>query len=431
MNMWIVIWFISLICLFEAEIRSIGLSERVEQISLLPHFWLSDLGLIIPIIFVILPGRIGSMLKHRFVHYYLIFFCLYGFILFLLRGNPISLIGFDIRMCIAFVTGLSLIAILPKRHLTIGFAISVVSAAAVLLSFYSLVMFPDINIIGTNERISTSYSFIFLSVPLVLIGPSLIYSFFTKNRILILLLWLTAVVLLMESILILQTRSLVIALLSMFVFVFVAGYRMHSWVRNRYKFVMGTVCLCVLVVLVPIYYNWGAFGSFLARLSGTGGDDVSTLYRIYEVSSVFEAMNFWDHLFGMGFGVISPSVDMQGDVYSSLHIGILNIWWRFGLVGTVFWFSFFCGAFAAWIKALGFFHKKNVIRGEVGRRFAVIMCAPGLFTLVVVSMFSGGWSPNNFIALGMLLGVFYSFAYHNMNPHREQASCNTSSKKDA
>src|SRR3972149_7047666 len=82
----ILVFFISLIFIFEVEIRSIGHLEEdpVGPIVLLSISWLklSDIGMFLPILFVILMGKFRSILFNDRLMYFYIFSFLSGILMF-------------------------------------------------------------------------------------------------------------------------------------------------------------------------------------------------------------------------------------------------------------------------------------------------------------------------------------------------------------
>ena len=128
--------------------------------------------------------------------------------------------------------------------------------------------------------------------------------------------------------------------------------------------------------------------------------------RLEEVPQVFGSMDIFDHIFGMGFNPVSPLIDWKGNSYNNTHVGILNIWWRFGFpifLGVIY---LFIRLLIKYFKSLKYLFTKSLWNKVNNETFATIICAPGVITIFIISCMSGGWGISTTIPLGMLWGVY-------------------------
>ena len=143
-------------------------------------------------------------------------------------------------------------------------------------------------------------------------------------------------------------------------------------------------------------------------------DDPGIEARFEELPEFFGSMNAFDHLLGKGFNPAGVLTDPQGEPYNTLHFGILNIWWRFGLPVFIMVVILFAILFIKWLlnlKNIFFRSFSNIIPNKTT---ALIVCAPGVITLFVVSCMSGGWGISTMIPLGILWGVYRKIYYSDL-----------------
>ena len=150
---------------------------------------------------------------------------------------------------------------------------------------------------------------------------------------------------------------------------------------------------------------------FLNRIQTQGSsDDVNWLARIDEAQAALETLTEPDQIFGQGFGTVSKRITDTGSVAAVLHIGVLNIWWRLGFPVFV--------AFLVLLVVFGLNYLTNLARMLTGPprsgARAMMICAPGVVTLLIIAFFSGGWSMSAMLSLGTLWGVYEQLKTHPM-----------------
>jgi hypothetical protein len=419
-NTWILVWIASLIMIFEVEIRSIGHAELVRATGLFPSFYVCDLGLFLPIFFAFVVGRFQPMFLKNKMMIFLILSFLYGILIFFVRNNPFYMLGQDLRVLLALFTGLSMGAILPNRLKPIAASIILVSASAIFISTVILFALPDADFIYAIKRTTYPTAFILLGIPIVFTAPCMIISILIRNNKLIAISWFSAGVLLIISVVIMQTRSqslaialgVITALITTLILYFY--FDRNSKKKKRLKMGWKAIVSFLIFVTIILYWRWSNVEDFLLRMESAYfyQQDVGLTPRLEEIPVVFGSMEVIDHLIGMGFNPNLLLVDWVGIPYNTTHIGILNIWWRFG-------FPFFLAVvyliiilMIKWLKSLKYLCYRSLWGKINNETLALIVCAPGVVTLFFISCMSGGWAISTMIPLGILWGIYRRIAYN-------------------
>jgi hypothetical protein len=109
-----------------------------------------------------------------------------------------------------------------------------------------------------------------------------------------------------------------------------------------------------------------------------------------------------DHLIGLGLGP-TPHVNYLGVPVLALHVGLLNVWWRFGVVGLLVLLAGIGRLAARWRDV-----RRRLSTG--GRRgvgdVATLVIAPGILCLAAQAMISGGWSITSMLGTGLAWGGY-------------------------
>ena len=117
----------------------------------------------------------------------------------------------------------------------------------------------------------------------------------------------------------------------------------YSWIQSKFKTIyplvlllFGSALIIIIFitnpVLTPLYDIWS---ERVTQLEGTNGD-----YRVMETVNYLKKLPFHDFFYGSGLGV--SHFGIEGKVNTSLHIGISNIFHKFGIFGlALFLFIFF------------------------------------------------------------------------------------------
>jgi hypothetical protein len=122
------------------------------------------------------------------------------------------------------------------------------------------------------------------------------------------------------------------------------------------------------------------------------------------VVDVFSSMRPLDYLTGLGVGP-APHLNALGVPVVALHIGILNVLWRFGAVV----FSFLVVAIAIlgtrWVRlCLAMRSAESLSASSV----PLLVTAPAVLAWTAMSLISGGWSVPPVLAIGMAWGAYRS-----------------------
>lgn len=416
-SVWMPIWVVTMLLIFEPDLRSIGLSQRALPISagLIQGFWLSDLGLLLPIIAVFLGGRGGRLFRGKMMRC-VIGIGLYGAAIAVLRGNQFSPFAYDLRICLALITGLSLVECSPKRPGQLADVLVVICGVGTFLSCIVLLEMPKWGtaVVG-GERVTAESTFLLIGAPMVLLAPTIILTTVEGLSRLTLLSWITAAVLLMEVVILLQTRSLAVSIvlsLALARAATVAVVRGKSLIARalRQRPVIGrgtSLALAILSVGVLVDRS-EALLAFLDRMaSGIHlANDTTWLIRAAEVVDVFGSMGLVEHLTGMGLGP-TPPVNMFGVPVFALHVGVLNVWWRFGVIGFLLLLWSMLRVTKLWLRA-----RRRLLEGTVqsAKDVAMIVVGPGVIALAAQAFISGGWAITSMLALGIAWGIYRSLA---------------------
>src|SRR5437867_665022 len=181
---WIGVWLVSLLLIFEPDLRSFGLEARAMPISvgLVRGFWLSDLGLLVPLIALFFGGRARRLVRDNTMRWITGIWA-YGALIGLLRHNQFSPFAYDLRISIALLSGLALVECAPKRLPEIAVALVVVTTGGVALSLLLLLALPPSALQSSiGGRITAESAFFFIGPPLVLTAPAIIVSWLVQRR---------------------------------------------------------------------------------------------------------------------------------------------------------------------------------------------------------------------------------------------------------
>jgi hypothetical protein len=412
--------------IYNVEIRSIGHLE-LEQVDPIDLFSISILkmsflGLLIPIVLLSYLGKFKSILFNERLNHFIVFSVLYGVMIYFIRNNPFLGIGGDLLVCFGLFTGLSLGALLPKTQKSIAIGLTFTSAVPTFIATVLLISLPDVDLFQSFVRTTHPSAFILLGLPITLTAPSMIYSILHRNVKLIAISWLSAGVLLVISISILQTRSQAIAvafsiIISVFT-CFIPSYYLNKRlkIRKPSKIAWKAIVTIIIFVLTTLYISKGNLSHFYLRMGNiyTYQEDSGIAPRLEEVPLVFGSMNLFDHISGMGLNPVSLLFDWRGYPYNTIHAGILNIWWRFGFpifLAVIYLFGRLLIKYIYSLKYLCIESLWNKVNNET---IATIICAPGVITVFIISCMSGGWGISTTISLG-ILWEFYRTIANNRN----------------
>ena len=413
-KLWIVVWIVSFLLIFEAPIRSIGKTIHVYLPSqkVISLFSLSDVGLLFPLLILLMTSKLNSKMigKRRLLLILLVF--VYGLLIALLRSNQIHDIAYDLRLFVALLSGLALAATVGNRPSKFGMAICVVSGVSMLFILISLFFIPDFNIWNQSSRLSSLAIFMLVGIPLMFFAPCIAFSTYVQKRRLQILSWLVAGLLLFVSTLFLQTRSLVITIIIVLLIASVAAVSLHN--KRSNKLFAAFFCLIVLMTIFisVVYFYKGKFDSFISRTDSAirYTEDANIMWRFSEAELVMQSLDYADYIFGMGLGPSSPLFTATGNPTFVLHIGILNIWWRFGFAVFVWVVLMSVNLFRKWVATIFWLFSSKKTSHFTKSSLATVICAPGVFCLMIISLISGGWDIISMLSLGLIWGFHRSLS---------------------
>jgi hypothetical protein len=397
-----VIGYLSLIILFNTQIRSIGQINVVSDISLYPRFWLSDIGLFLPIIY--LKIRRQKLFTRPILKAVLIVGS-YGLVVAITRNNPLYSMGHDIRTIIGLFSGFATIWILMDIDNDILRTIIHIELILALAATAITMSLPGAGQVASYERLTHPSAFILSDVPLILFSMTIIYASAVGKKVLMVESWACAILLFVNAAIITQTRSMAVAVSVGIFAASITIYLNSGASRNRRKYFTLNSAILALVILCGLYISFTKslnIDSFIGRLqSGIRYfNDIGVKTRLDELPAVFDNMTVQQHIFGMGLNPPSDLTDYQGYDYNNLHIGIFNIWWRFGIIIFIVINILIIRALLKWIITL---LKEN--KRKIGS-LAIIICAPSLLVAYTIALTSGGWSPSFTYGVGIALGVY-------------------------
>ncbi len=413
--LWGIVWAASVLMIFEPQIRN-ALGDQSEQLStsLLPGVWLSDIGLLLPIILVVFSPRLKALLMSRRLLGIYGLVVTYGVIWGLMRGNFFSAVMAEVRISLALVTGLCLVLLAPQRPQSLARGMIGVSLAAVCVSILAISTSSTYTQLTAVIGVSDPVYFIVISVALCLLAPSIILAHVIGSRTLILAAWFNVGLALVSAVIVAITRTLsytlILSVVLAMVGVVVLLYATKQ--KRRLKWLGAWLLVLALAAGLAISAQQAQFEAFWTRVQMQGTEaDINWLTRVNEAQDALNTMTFADQLIGQGFGTQSPVRAITGETVYILHIGILNVWWRLGLPAFVVfgWLLLRFGQeyFSSLIQALKF-RLSSKVR-------AMIICAPGVWALLMTFLVSGGWSVAAMLSLGILWGVYNCLKSLEMN----------------
>ena len=405
-----------LIMFFEMEIRSIGRfeEEQVEAIALGPGLYLSDLGMLLPVLAYILASKSKLQFTKKRVLFITVFSFLFGIAIWSVRDNPVYGIGGDLRLFLALFSGLSLMALLPGTHRSLAASIAIASTFTLLLGIINLLTIHGVDFIYFTYRIYHPSIFILFGIPLAFVGPSIVYSSLIGDRKLNMLSWFNALAFLTIATFIIQTRSLFIVvmieiILALVIMHVVSIHKKRISEKDNVLAMPATVIiyLIIFVVAMPLLLR-GHYGEFSARMLGIFeyDTDIGIYFRLLEIPAIFESMDIYDHIFGAGLNPEPILLSEKGMSHNTAHFGIINIWWRLGFIiflTVVFMFIYLT---ARCIKKLVFLYFRPLQNKITAETFFLMICWPGIAAVFFISCLSGGWAVSNMLSLGMLWGIY-------------------------
>jgi hypothetical protein len=398
---------------YEVSLRSMGLMMMAEGIRLGPAVWFADVGLVAPIFLCIIMNRFDLIIGRRLVVAITLCFA-YGGIIFLARGNAWESIGTDVRAYVAILSGIAMVLLLRRRVKDIVLMLNLICLILIILSIWSILSLPDFNLSTVYERRTDPIAFLLLGSASILLCPALIGAYIYGNRALVFIGWTNIFIVLVDSIVLVQTRSLFITTLCSAVLGLISslGMSRSAWAgkgKNRIAFGYATVVISLVMAVAAIVWRSESYDSFAMRMLNAmeSSEDVGLRPRLDEIDIVKDSMGSLDLVVGMGLNPPNILIDWVGNEYDVMHIAILNIWWRFG--GIIFCVVILnlLRLVAEWMRYVLWSRSKRVRTGKI---VASAVCVPGAIVWIVMSLTSGGWGKESMIGLGMLMGLYWEIA---------------------
>jgi hypothetical protein len=418
------LFFTFIAMILETDLRSFGSSgdEKIVAASLF-GVYIIDVGLVMPFFMVAWIMRLRLTPRNNLLFIFLGSIYLYGIFLFFMNGNPTSNIGLDLRACLALFSGLSLARLLPQSHINLARAVIVCSSICIFISTFMLLVASNEMSLEGGERVTSAAVFNLIALPAIFIGPSLVYAALLRKKILLYATYLNIGVLLFITIVYLQTRSLfimqfmniTIAILVIFSLPFYSRHKINKEWSNKVTLILA-ILIALFATLILNYYLVG-LGAFVDRMIDILKleEDGGIGPRLAELPLILQSMTFFDLIFGVGFNPEPILTDWQGNSYNTSHIGLINIWWRFGIIV----FSTIIILFICYLKRS---FKTVMSQGKIrttSQEMMNLICLPGLVSAFCISLMSGGWGLSTMLTLGLLWGIYKVGATLNIpNPYR-------------
>jgi hypothetical protein len=132
--------------------------------------------------------------------------------------------------------------------------------------------------------------------------------------------------------------------------------------------------------------------------------DANAVYRVDEARLALTSMSWGDHLVGMGFGVQLSDFEIRPTF--ALHIGIVNLWWRLGVLPFSVVAILLIWSVVHYLQSLIFLRYGSLVEApRIGKAMTTVICAPGIMALGLMALASGGWAIGPMMSLGMLWGL--------------------------
>jgi len=427
-NWYILIWIISLTCLYW--------NNNSDLINLPYIFYLSILlmGVCLPIFLVgINPNRIKVFFSTPWLKFILIIF-IYGFVLGYLLGG--DLWRLDVECFIAMFVGLCLIILTPRdiKVWVCIFTILIILSMLLCIKTLALESAEAENAIYFGFRYAIGQAFGPTYIVITMLAPALTMLYFINgnkrfisitnlNFIIFISLLCLFIYLIYISMAIMQTRSLVFGLLLSISLAFsnvTSLYLAKHKSQNASKILLLLFIITLIIITFPSFsifssvagsidnFNYLGIAAFFDRVSDLTGNQFF-IYdpRMDEAEAVLNALPIEGHLFGLGFG--GGGSELTYGRYSTiLHIAILNPWLRYGIFGFIFFVFVILRIVIRYLKAI---FRLSILNNSLrpsqlmSEQFIVIISS-GVLSLVFMSCMSGGWLTLTFFCLGILWGIW-------------------------
>lgn len=399
-------WLGSLLAIFETPLRSIA-QAAPAPLRLLPGLWLSDAGLLAPLMVALVVRRARARLRHSPGLFLLLAVLAQGVAIGLLRSNPWPGIAMDLRVLLSVFSGYCLVALLPSEPALLAGVIAATVFAATLMAGWALLTSPYASLYLELGRLVDPTYFVLAGFALCLVAPGITLSHAAGARVSILVSWLAAGAALAMAALLSVTRSSS-ATLALAIAMAAASSIAVKGAPSRRRRNLGKILFRTAFVAAVIAVLGGAVlrkrpdiqDTILLRASGVihFAQDENWMERVDEAAAALGAMDGFGQFVGMGFGVESPRPAAEGDVVRALHLGFLNVWWRLGLP----WFVFV----VLFVAAMGIRYLRCLVTSVLDRR--TLICVPGVLSLALSALVSGGWALSAALSIGIVWGLYGS-----------------------
>lgn len=392
------VFFVSLFFIYFEELLAFGKVSLPKPTSILPGLYINDIGLIIPVFFFLIEQKkiLSKIVSYIFLGLSLTF--LFGFFISFLYSKSFSNQGPDLRVYFAFVSGFTLIF-----NLKIGVS-KIVSSLNLLLTLLNIIilfqflLLPSIDS-WVYDRVSSESIYNLIGASVILLPSLFLFtkSYGSKKNLSLTI--INVLFLLLATILLLKTRSILINFIIIYFFIHLTNKKYNfQYERKKSKsLIFQNLFYGGILLLIFLLNNSESTNLFVNRMQSISNseDDINIQFRLLEPVIVFGNANFYQLLFGFGINPPPVLVSEIGENYNSMHIGILNIVWRFGILISLIWFSFYLKYLYTWYLAKGPNFK------------ALLISSPSILAYFLVSLSSGGWGIYAFLYLGIVLGIYY------------------------
>jgi hypothetical protein len=341
------------------------------------------------------------------------FLLLFGasIILFLLQGmiinetSNISIYNSDIRIFLWFYGGIAFANALIKtgRIIQILNIIVVVSSVLIVISSIYSAGYSDYmnGSADENERIGHPNIYIlgaWIFSPVVLlfnITPPNVYNKIIPLVSTLLYLYFVAVLS--------GTRSSAITCIAIFVlFAIALKIRTHNSVISIEKLKLISKILILIILLMIIIYSTFYLDAYrMSRmLSIFDSGAITSDTRAFEFLSFFLQSNFQQLIIGRGLGGSIRSPIYNSEITSTMHIGIMNFWMKFGL------FPFLMIVYFLFVRVpIQYIRSYIVIKSKRSnyRHTANVIILSTLFPWMISLLISGGFGEINFLFTGFAI----------------------------
>jgi hypothetical protein len=185
------------------------------------------------------------------------------------------------------------------------------------------------------------------------------------------------------------------------------GFRFHNNTVSLGNTSAVVKVFAYLLAAMPVLYSASYLDPARAsRLATTfNAQALITDPRAFEILDFFASSGLSQLVIGRGVGGSVRSSIYGGEQTQTMHVGIMNVWLKFGVISFVVTAVVLLGVVPA-----KYFRSRKRVRESVGGRsyedVANVIVLPALFPWIVLLVLSGGFDEASFMLLGATIFLY-------------------------